>query len=159
MKALRDLVRRVHAEEGGFAAGFEVALGVLVFVVGLLIVVQAWAVVDAKFAAASAAREAVRAYVEAPDEASAQRRAELAAGRALQGLGRDQARMTVTRVAAGSGAFGRCAPVTYEVRSQVPRVLLGNFGTLPPIQVASRATELVDPLRGGLAGRASCLDP
>ena len=43
------------------------AFGVLNFVVGTLLVANAWGVVDAKLAVTSAAREGVRAYVEAPD--------------------------------------------------------------------------------------------
>ncbi len=41
--------------------------GVLIFVVGALLVTNAWGVVDAEIAADAAAREAVRTYVEAPD--------------------------------------------------------------------------------------------
>src|SRR5207248_1263005 len=60
-------------DERGQIGGIEaVAFGVLVFVLGLLIVVNAWGVVDAKVAAAAAAHDAARAYVEAPSREAAE---------------------------------------------------------------------------------------
>jgi hypothetical protein len=56
--AWRDRLR----DEGGAVGGLEVLpFGLLIFVVGILLVVNAWAVVDAKLAAEAAAREAARA--------------------------------------------------------------------------------------------------
>ena len=55
-------------DDHGQVAGIEVLpFGLLTFVVGMLLVANAWGVVDAKMATTSAAREAVRAYVEASD--------------------------------------------------------------------------------------------
>ena len=57
-------------EDCGQVGGIEVLpFGLLVFIVGTLLVANAWAVVDAKLAVTSAAREAVRSYVEADDGA------------------------------------------------------------------------------------------
>ena len=63
--------------------------GLLTFVVGTLLVANAWGVVDAKLAVTSAAREAVRAYVEAPTPATRPRRADDAAAEAIAGHGRN----------------------------------------------------------------------
>jgi hypothetical protein len=97
--------------EDGAVGGFEgLAFGVLIFVVGTLLVANAWAVIDAKVAAASAAREAARAYVEAPSEQAGQAGAAAAAAGALHAHGRDPARMTLGRE--GGVPFVRCARVT-----------------------------------------------
>ncbi|MGZ4694068.1 MAG: hypothetical protein ACXWA3_10620, partial [Acidimicrobiales bacterium] len=51
-------------DDRGQLAGIEVLpFGVLVFVVGALLITNAWAVVDAKIAVDAASREAVRTYV------------------------------------------------------------------------------------------------
>jgi hypothetical protein len=66
----RPSARRWSGDDG-FAGGLEaLVFGVLIFVIGTLLVVNAWAVVDAKFATSSAAREAVRAAVETPRAAT-----------------------------------------------------------------------------------------
>ena len=58
--------------DGGFVGGAEgILFGIAVVVVGALLVYNAWAVVDAKMAASSAAREAVRFYVESDGDQSA----------------------------------------------------------------------------------------
>jgi hypothetical protein len=53
-------------------AGIEaLPFGFLVLVAGSLLLANAWAVVDAKFAASAAAREAVRVYVESGSQLDA----------------------------------------------------------------------------------------
>jgi hypothetical protein len=149
--------------EQGQAGGVEtLAFGVLVFVVGALVVANAWAVIDAKLAVASAAREATRAYAEAPatltpDEALAASHA--AADAAFKGH-RDSTRGPELRLVAGEGASReRCARVTAEVSVRVPTVTLpwvGRFGR--GFRVVARHSEIVDPFRSGLSGTASCAD-
>src|SRR3954447_14686723 len=56
--------RRWHDERGQVGGLEALAFGLLIFVIGTLIVANAWAVVDAKFAVESAARQAARNYVE-----------------------------------------------------------------------------------------------
>ena len=57
--------RRARSD-AGMAGGVEaLPFGLLVFVVGALLTLNAWAVVDAKFAVDAAARQATRSYVEA----------------------------------------------------------------------------------------------
>ena len=58
--------------DAGQVGGIEaLPFGLLVFVVGSLLIANAWAVVDAKFATDAAARQAVRTFVEGTDEAAA----------------------------------------------------------------------------------------
>jgi hypothetical protein len=153
--------------------------GLLVFVVGVLLIANAWGVIDAKMAAEIAAREASRAYAEATDDdPHAQARA--AAASAIESYGRDKARMELTmRVAdsaagsvAGSSDSGlgagaesggdgqrprRCQRVIFEVRYLVPAVVVpwvGGFGE--GITAVGRHSEIVDPFRTGLSGEAIC---
>ena len=56
--------------DAGQIGGVEaVPFGLLVLIVGILVAAHTWAVVDAKFLTGAAAREATRAYVEAPNAA------------------------------------------------------------------------------------------
>lgn len=150
--------RRFHGvnEDAGVVGGLEgLAFGFLVFVVGLLVVVNAWAVVDAKAAASAAAREAARAFVESPSAAGAEAASLDAARAAIEAHGRDSARTELT-VSAPDG-LARCARVTAEVRHRLPLIripLLGQTGD--GLTVAARHSELVDAHRSGLPGSASC---
>ena len=137
-------------DERGTGGAEVLAFGVLVFVVGVLVVANAWGVVDANFAVAGAAREAARAYVEAPDGAAAGGAAHLAAAEAIAGYGRDPARMDV-RIAAGT-SFHRCARVVVEVSYDVPTVVLPWGAGFGGTAVTARAlhSELVDPYRRGV---------
>jgi hypothetical protein len=131
-----------------------VIFGVLVFVLGTILVANAWGVIDTKLAATSAAREAARTYVEASSAPAAATTAEEAAREAMAGHGRQQDRMQLELVA---GRFSRCARVTFEVRYQVPLVaipLLGQRGS--GLTVRARHSEVVDPYRSGLSGTAAC---
>lgn len=141
--------------EQGQVGGIEgVAFGVLIFVLGTLLVVNAWGVIDAKMAASAAAREAARTYGESSDADDAFPAAVQAAREAIEGHGRDWRR---AEVAPPGTAFTRCARFTIEVTYDVPLValpLLGQFGT--GVQVRARHSEVVDPYRSGLEGTAQC---
>lgn len=139
----------------GQVAGIEVLpFGLLVFVSAVLVLANAWGVVDAKLAVTAAAREAVRAYVESPEESGAAAR-----GRALAVLaayGRSDAENTV-HITVSGGSFRRCARVTVTVSHPVPIVAVpftGGLGRLEPVSAAF--TELIDPFRSGLPGQARC---
>lgn len=136
-------------DEAGQVAGIEaVPFGVLVFVVAVLFIANAWAVVDAKMAVSSAAREATRAYVEAPPGSDPLAQAEGAAQEAMRGAGRDPARARVTPV---EGGFNRCRQVKFEVAYPVPAISLpwiGGFGR--GFTATARHTEVVDPFRSGV---------
>ncbi|MEO5839192.1 MAG: hypothetical protein ABIQ73_29785 [Acidimicrobiales bacterium] len=135
--------------ERGQIGGFEVLpFGLLLFVSAMLVIVNAWAVVDAKFAASSAAREATRAYTESISQTDADTSAELRAHEALAAYGRDGDRVEIRIDAA---PFGRCARVTVEVSYRVPALtvpFIGGFGS--GITARSRHSEIVDPYRSGL---------
>jgi len=130
-------------------AGIEaIPFGLLVFVVGVLLVTNAWAVIDAKMTVASAAREATRAYVESDAAADPSALALDAAAEAVRGGGRDASRMVLTAVAAG---FRRCQRVTFSVSYPVPALTLpwiGGFGH--GFTATARHSEIVDPLRTGV---------
>lgn len=137
--------------ERGFVGGFEVLpFGLLVFVAGTLLLTNAWAVIDAKLAASAAAREAVRAYVEAPDRGIAEPAAVEAALAAIDGHGRDPARAEIEWEVGPD--FRRCAPNTIVVRYRVPTLrvpFVGAFGA-GVIETSGRHSEIVDPYRSGL---------
>lgn len=143
-------------DERGQVGGIEgVIFGVLVFVLGTLLVANAWGVIDAKLAASSAAREAARTYAEAGSGDDAWPAARAAARDAIEGHGRDWTR---TSVDPPQGVrFERCERFSVEVRYDVPLVaipLLGQHGT--GIEVSARHSEVVDPYRSGLPGTAKC---
>jgi hypothetical protein len=153
-RGARTRERRV-VDELGQVGGLEaIVFGLLVFVVGTLVIVNAWGVIDAKLAAGAAAREAVRAYVEAPSASDASGAARQAAADSLAGQGRQPARMDLRVVA---GDFSRCSRVTMEVRYPVPLIVLPWIGRAGHgFTVAARHSEVVDPYRRGLPGSASC---
>lgn len=128
--------------------------GILIFVVGSLLIANAWAVVDAKFATDAAARQAARTYVEGDDPGAALDEA-IAAGRAaVAAHGRDPGRAVVQPV--GVPVLARCERATFEAVYEVPALsipLIGGYGRAP-FRVRSTHSELVDPFRSGLAGQA-----
>lgn len=139
--------------EDGFVGGAEVfPFGLLVFIIGILLLAGAWGVVDAKQAAVGAAREATRAYVEATGDPAAA--AEAAAADALAAYGRTPAGIE----AVAREPYGRCARVTYEVRTAVALTGLPVIDrAATTITVSGRHSEIVDPLRGGVEGVAECV--
>ncbi|HEX7095132.1 MAG TPA: hypothetical protein VF183_04575 [Acidimicrobiales bacterium] len=149
--AVRRLHQRFRRDERGQVAGIEVLpFGFLVLVAGTLLVVNAWAVVDAKFAVMAAAREAARAYVETVDAAAAHELARRRALEALEAHGRgDPARVSVD-VTTPEG-HGRCRPVVVRISYRVPALtvpFVGGFGR--SLTATATHTELVDPYRDGL---------
>ncbi len=142
--------RPPRSDEGGFVAGAEaLVFGVLIFVIGTLIVVNAWGVIDAKFATSAAAREAVRAAVESDPGDDLTARAEQAARSTLEGYGRDATGFGLT--ALGATTLERCAEVGFEVEVTVPGVMLLGDMALGQFQVSSSHYELVEPYRSGLS--------
>lgn len=139
---------RPVADESG-QAGIEVLpFGILTFVVGALIVANAWAVIDAKIAVSAAAREATRAYVEAPVDGDPLAAADAAARSAIEGAGRDPAQLVLTPLEA---TFARCETVRFEASYQIPAVRvpwIGGFGS--GFTATARHAEVVDPYRTGV---------
>lgn len=155
-------VRERLADEEGYVGGAEVVpFGVLIFVVGILLLASAWGVIDAKQAATGAAREATRAYVEGVegDEDAAWTAAQDAAEATLRSYGRVPDGMERHEQANLAGEeFGRCAEVTIEVATSVELMALPMLDhDARSVTVTGTHTELVDPLRSGLADTAECL--
>jgi hypothetical protein len=135
--------------QGGLEA---MVFGVLLFVFGTLLVVNAWSVVDAKLATGAAAREATRAFVEGRQGDDAALEATEAGLAAIDAMGRRRDRATILRTA---GAFERCSRVTFEAAYTVPLIripVIGGLGT--GFTVSSRHSEVVDPYRSGVPGSA-----
>lgn len=145
-------------DDRGQVGGIEVLpFGLLIFIIGSLLIANAWGVVDAKLAVTSAAREAVRAYVEASDGADAQDRAEAAARAAIDGHGRDGARASLGFRHVDDQPYARCTRAVVTVSYPVPAIALpfiGGYGDA--FDVSARQSEIVDPYRSGLAGEAAC---
>lgn len=141
--------------ERGAIGGVEVLpFGVLIFVAGALLIANAWGVIDAKLTVESAAREAGRAYVEAPDRDTAERAASRAAREAVAGAGRDPDRMALRD---NNPDFARCSVVEHEANYEVPALTLpfiGSFGN--GITVTGRHREIIDPYRQGLGPEHRC---
>jgi hypothetical protein len=139
--------------EEGFVAGLEaLAFGVLVLVVGTLVIVNAWAVIDARFATSAAAREAVRAVTQAPElglpEAQLAQRARSAAAQALAAHGYERA----PELIGPPLRQARCAIVEVTVALDVVPTILPWVRQPPTYRVASTHSEVVDPFRAGLDG-------
>lgn len=148
---------RVDDDRGQLAGIEALPFGILTFVVGMLLVVNAWGVVDAKQATTSAAREAVRAYVEAPDEPTAIDAARHAALQSIEGHGRNSANTTVEIRHTDGRPFARCTRVTVTVHHPVPALRLpwiGGYGHA--FDVVASQSEVIDPYRSGLPGPSAC---
>lgn len=149
--------RAVKRGEEGQVGGVEgLVFGVLIFVLGTLVVANAWGVVDAKMAAGSAAREATRSFVES-DASSAEAafaEAEAVARRTVEGYGRDPDKLVVTPETV---SLRRCARVTLSTSYPVPLISLPIFGARGHgFTATGRHSEIVDPYRAGLADRSAC---
>ncbi len=146
--------RRCRGERGQVGGIEALPFGLLVFVVGSLLIANAWAVVDAKFATDAAATQAARTFVESSSPDGALRNAELAARATIEGHGRDADRAEVN--ALGTTELVRCARATFEVVYEIPALSLpfiGGYGRAPFV-VRSTHSELVDLFRSGVEGEA-----
>ncbi len=128
--------------------------GLLLFAIGTLIVASAWGVVDTKMAVTTAAEDAARTYVEAPNPTSAATQAQAAADQVLTGFGRSPSRATMTVT---GGSFDRCQRITIEIRYPSPVLDLPFVGPVGSgLAVTAEHSELIDPYRSGLAGSSLC---
>jgi hypothetical protein len=146
--------RRCHDDRGQVGGIEALPFGLLIFVLGTLLIANAWAVVDAKFATDAAARQAARTFVEGDDPDTALADAVRAGKAAIEAHGRDPDRAQVQAV--GTPALIRCERATFEAVYDVPALslpLIGGYGRAP-FRVRSAHSELVDPFRSGLAGSA-----
>lgn len=147
MRSTRSRCRDEAGQVGGIEA---IVFGLLILVVGVLLVSNAWGVIDAKMAAREAAREAVRAFVTAPatDEIGAEQIAHQAALDTLNEMGWTNPSIVITKT---QGAFERCAVVTYEVRIPVPAFTLPWLSSgVTTFEANAYQSERVDPYRSGV---------
>lgn len=147
-------VNRPRRDSSGVVGAEVLPFLVLVFVGGTLVLAQATAALDAKIAAVAGAREAARSFSEhrGPRSADAVDAAIGAGMRAMSGY-RLSGEASVQPV--GAARLHRCERVTFEATREVPRLaLLG--GGWSPVTVGARSSEIVDPFRHGLDGRAPC---
>lgn len=142
-------------DDAGVVGGTEVLpFGLLIFVCGSLLFVNAWGVVDTRFAVASAAREATRAYAESTDPGVGRQAAHDAAGEAIAAYGHDPEGLALE---GPSGALVRCGTVTSTATYQVPAIripVIGGFGD--GITVSATHTARVDELAAGLPEGSQC---
>jgi hypothetical protein len=146
--------RRCQGDRGQVGGIEALPFGLLIFVLGSLLIANAWAVVDAKFATDAAARQAARTFVEGTDTEAALVAAEEAGRDAVAGHGRDPDRAIIQAV--GSPELVRCERATFTAEYEVPALslpLIGGYGRAP-FRVRSTHSELVDPFRSGLPGQA-----
>jgi hypothetical protein len=139
-------------DDRGQVAGIEaIPFGLLLFVAGALLVANAWAVIDAKMAVSSAAREAARSYVEAADDRTGRAAANTAAVDAVRAYGRDPSKLSLSlpeNATAPSDPFRRCQRITFQASYPVPALtipLIGGFGS--GFVVTASHSEIVDPYR------------
>jgi len=145
--------RRIDwSDDAGQVGGIEaIPFGLLIFVIGTLLVAQAWAVIDVKLAVDAAAREGARTFVEAPDEAVALARSDAAAREAITGHARDPAKLVIDPPDYLGGTFARCTPIVFAAHYPVPAVTLPWIGGQGDgFVVSATHSELIDPYRSGL---------
>ena len=142
-------------DEKGQVGGLEaMVFGALVLVLGALGVATAWAVVDAKFATASAAREAARDYVESDGSHVAWSAAADRGREAFAGHGRNPAMLDLPRPA---DAFERCEPITVTASTNVDLLRLpGVRSVARRVLVQASHSEVVDPYRAGVRRGSAC---
>jgi len=147
--------------ERGQAGGMEVLpFGLLIFVAGTLLLVNVWGVVDTRFAADAAAREAARWVVESAGRAVPPEAIEAGATTIAEATMADHGKRGRVRVTVGppDATFTRCERITVAVETSVPAIrlpFLGGFGE--PFAVRATHAELVDPTRSGVDGLATCV--
>ena len=152
---------RVLRGERGQAGGMEVLpFGLLIFVGGALLIVNIWGVVDAKFAADSAARQAARWIVESAGQATSGSELRAGATRIATDTLADHGRTGPAQVTVGppGAGFVRCERIEVTVSIAVPAIrlpFLGGYGDAFDVQ-ATRG-ELIDPTRSGVDGLATCI--
>ncbi len=135
-----SLLHRLRREDGelGIVSALLLLAGVLLPI--MFIVVAFARIENGRLAAAQAARDAVRAAVEAPTASDAKQAADLAITRA-------QAQTGVTLQLQLDGTFARGAVLQAETSAQVGLASLPFIGRLGTITVHGSATAPVDTYR------------
>lgn len=135
-------------DDRGAVGGMEMLpLGFLVMVVGTLMMLNAWTVVDSWMAVSSAAREGARVYVES-DPADAWPNASARIAEVMDDYGRGE--RAIAPDPPEIEAFARCEVVTVTAGYDLAFITLpfvGGFGSLDTIE--ARHSERIDPWRAG----------
>jgi len=121
--------------------------GVPTFVIGSLMIMNVWAVIDSSLAVSAAAREGARTFVEA-DPATAHGEAQQRMDDVMASYGRDD--RPITTNVASAGTYQRCAVVEITAQYDLALVSLpvfGDFGSLTTIE--SKHQERIDAYRSG----------
>lgn len=145
----RALSERRH-DDRGFVAGAEILIfGVFAFVMGSLLVVNVWNVIDASLAVSAASREGVRTFQEGvPETAWEESRARVI--EVLSDYDRtDRAHSPII----DADGFERCGLVTVTTQYDVALIrlpLFGQFGTMT--EVSSTHSGVIDGYRSGNFG-------
>lgn len=141
-------------ERGAIGGLWGLAFGMVVFVGGTLLIVNAWAVIDAKMGTTAAAREAARTLVESEGDLGDAG----AAGRAaFENQVGSSDRLSGPVIEIGGGEFVRCARVEVTYTYTTPLVSFPFFsGFGGGIDVTSTHSEIVDPFRAGLGEESRC---
>ncbi len=149
-------------DRGQLAGGEAIPFGVLIFVVGSLLIANAWAVVDAKFAVDAAAQAAARDLSEttASSYGLARERAIDVGEATFAGYGRDPDRVDIELLDRPSDerVVARCDRIVFEASYVVPAInlpFIGGYGD--GFTVTATHARTVDPLRSGVEGEATCL--
>lgn len=133
----------MRMSESGQAAGIEsVPFGILVFVGGLILVVNVWAVVDTRAAIDTAARDYLRAYTASGDSVSAADRGRAAAVDSMSARSGAAERLVIHDP---TDPFGPCRPATVELEVEVPAIRAPFIGSIGTTTVSTTQTELVQP--------------
>ncbi len=149
--------RRLDGDDGLIGGADGLIFGVMVFLVGSLLVANVWSVIDAKLAVTAAAKEATRAFVEAPNGETGFAEAEAAATQVVAGHGRAPDRLTIT--AEPGTTFVRCAPAGFTVAYQLDLIAIPFLGgTGRGFTVAATHRERVDPFRSGVTNPTGTLE-
>lgn len=141
VRALHRAIRQRGAESGQAAGVETIPFGILVFVGGLLLVVNVWAVVDTRAALDSAARDYLRAYTSAPTSSIGRDRGRVAAIDSMAA----RRRGIEVEVDDPTEPFGPCRPATVRLRLRVPAIRAPFIGSIGTTTVTATETELVQP--------------
>ena len=152
--------RRPCGERGQVAGIEALPFGLLIFVAGTLLVVNIWGVVDAKFAADAASREATRYVVESArldrDPSTIRAGAQAVATQTLEDHGRR--RRPDVRIRPEDARLERCERIQVTVSTRVPAIRLPFFGGFGDgFEIVATHSELIDPTRSGVGGQADCI--
>ena len=138
---------RRHDDRGVVAGTDMLIFGVLAFVLGSLLIINVWTVIDASLAVSAAAREGARTYVES-DPATAWPEAQARMNDVMADYGRSARAVPPSPPAID--AYERCAVVTMTVEYDVALVSLPIFGTFGSLtRIDASHSERIDAYRSG----------